>query len=110
ALLDRPADCTLHGGALAMLVRDPSTRSRHLPQALRHFAEGDPQLPPSALVTALTTHPEPVLDAFRARLHRADGAEALRTLADVTTPDLARRVATLVGEAVERHPETAEDV
>ncbi|WP_246101694.1 trypsin-like peptidase domain-containing protein [Streptomyces cyaneus] len=110
ALLDRPADCTLHGGALAMLVHDPRTRARHLPQALRHFAEGDPQLPPSALVTALTTHPEPVLDAFRARLRLPDAAEALRTLADVTTPDLAGRVATLVGEAVERHPETAEDV
>ncbi|KUL40336.1 hypothetical protein ADL12_13575 [Streptomyces regalis] len=109
-LLDRPADCTLHGGALAMLVRDPSTRSRHLPQAVRHFAEGDPQLPPSALVTALTTHPEPVLDAFRARLHRPDASAALRTLADATTPGLAHRVAALVGEAVERHPATAEDV
>ncbi|KUO14608.1 hypothetical protein AQJ91_45885 [Streptomyces dysideae] len=110
ALLARPADCSLHGGALALLVRDPHTRSRHLPQALRHFAAGDPQFPPSALVAALTTHPEPVLDAFRARLHRPAPGEALRTLADVSTPGLARRVAVLVREAVEQHPETAADL
>ncbi|MFJ8538557.1 trypsin-like peptidase domain-containing protein [Streptomyces sp. NPDC093591] len=109
ALLDRPTDRSLHGGALAMLVRDPRTRARHLPQAVRHFAAGDPQLPPSALVTALDTHPEPVLDAFRARLYRPDAAQALRTLADVTPPGLAGRVAILVGEAVRRHPESAED-
>ncbi|MEU6668224.1 trypsin-like peptidase domain-containing protein [Streptomyces sp. NPDC046727] len=112
ALLARPADCTLHGGALALLVRDPQTRDRHLTAALRHFADGDPQFPPSALVPALTTHPEPVLEAFRARLRAPDagGPEtgaALRTLADVTTPALARRVAALVREAVELRPETA---
>ncbi|MGW2721552.1 trypsin-like peptidase domain-containing protein [Streptomyces sp. NPDC001492] len=110
ALLARPADCTLHGGALALLVRDPRTRARHLPQALRQFAAGDPHVPPSALVAALTTHPEPVLDAFRERLRGPDTGQALRTLADVTTPPLARRVATLVREAVERRPETAVDV
>ncbi|GAA2511696.1 trypsin-like peptidase domain-containing protein [Streptomyces longisporus] len=110
ALLARPADCTLHGGALALLVRDPRTRARHLPQALRQFAGGDPHFPASALVAALTTHPEPVLDAFRERLRGPDAGQALRTLADVTTPPLARRVATLVREAVERRPETAADV
>ncbi|MFI7404717.1 trypsin-like peptidase domain-containing protein [Streptomyces sp. NPDC049541] len=110
ALLARPADCTLHGGALALLVRDPRTRARHLPQALRQFADGDPHFPASALVAALTTHPEPVLDAFRERLRGPDAGHALRTLADVTTPPLARRVATLVREAVERRPETAVDV
>ncbi|MGW3120328.1 trypsin-like peptidase domain-containing protein [Streptomyces sp. NPDC001107] len=110
ALLARPADCTLHGGALALLVRDPRTRARHLPQALRQFAAGDPHFPPSALVAALTTHPEPVLDAFRERLRGPDAGQALRTLADVTTPPLARRVAVLVREAVERRPETAVDV
>ncbi|MDH6221933.1 trypsin-like peptidase domain-containing protein [Streptomyces pseudovenezuelae] len=109
-LLARPADCTLHGGALALLVRDPRTRARHLPQALRHFAAGDPHFPPNALIAALTTHPEPVLDAFRERLRRADAGHALRTLADVTTPPLARRVADLVREAVEQRPETAADV
>jgi hypothetical protein len=109
-LLARPADCTLHGGALALLVRDPRTRARHLPQALGHFMAGDPQFPPSALVAALATHPEPVLDAFRARLRRPGAGEALRTLADVTTPTPARRIAVLVREAVEQRPETAADV
>ncbi|MER7566734.1 trypsin-like peptidase domain-containing protein [Streptomyces sp. NPDC097941] len=109
-LLARPEDCTLHGGALALLVRDPHTRARHLPQALGHFAAGDPQFPPSALVPALATDPEPVLDAFRARLRRPGAGEVLRTLADVTTPALARRVAALVREAVQRRPETAGDV
>ncbi|MGX1548594.1 trypsin-like peptidase domain-containing protein [Streptomyces adustus] len=99
-LLARPADCTVHGAALALLVRDPHTRSRHLPRALRHFAAADPQLPPSALVPALATHTEPVLAAFRARLRRADAGEALRTLAGVTTPALACRVAAVVQEAV----------
>ncbi|MDX3780281.1 trypsin-like peptidase domain-containing protein [Streptomyces europaeiscabiei] len=111
ALLGRPADVTLHSGALALLVRDPGTRSRYLPQALERFAAGDPQLPASALVMALATHPDPVLDAFRARL-RTPGAEgsdgdALRTLAEVTTPGLARRVTTLVREVVELRPEVA---
>ncbi|MFI6566927.1 trypsin-like peptidase domain-containing protein [Streptomyces sp. NPDC050534] len=110
ALLARPADCTLHGGALALLVRDPRTRARHLPRALRHFAADDPRFPPSALVPALATHPEPVLDAFRERLRRPGAGRALRTLADVTTPSLARRVAVLVREAVREHPETAADV
>ncbi|MGW2702656.1 trypsin-like peptidase domain-containing protein [Streptomyces sp. NPDC001340] len=108
ALLARPADRTLHGGALAVLVRDPDTRDRHLAEALRHFADGDPQFPPGVLVPALTSHPEPVLDAFRARLRGGpDAGETLRTLADVTTPALARRVAALVREAVGLRPETA---
>jgi hypothetical protein len=67
-------------------------------------------LPASALVAALTSHPEPVLEAFRARLTRSGAGEALRTLADVTTPALARRVAAVVHEAVQRQPETAADL
>ncbi|NUP15834.1 MAG: serine protease, partial [Streptomyces sp.] len=110
ALLARPDDCTLHSGAVALLVRDPRTRARHLPQALALFEAADPQFPPSALVAALTTHPEPVLDAFRARLNRPDAGQALHTLADVTTPGLALRVGALVREAVGRHPEIAADV
>lgn len=110
ALLARPEDGALHGGALALLVRDPRTRARHLPQALGHFASGDPQFPPGALVPALATDPDPVLDAFRERLRRPGAGAALRTLADVTTPALARRVAALVREVVERRPETAGDV
>lgn len=109
ALLARPDDCTLHGGALAVLVREPRTRGLHLPQALAHFVAADPQFPPDALVAALPTHPDLVLEAFRARLSRPDAGEALRTLADVTTPGLARRVAAVVREAVQRCPETAAD-
>ncbi|MER7193340.1 trypsin-like peptidase domain-containing protein [Streptomyces flaveolus] len=106
-LLTRPADGLLHGGALALLVQDPGSRDRHLPRALDHFAAGDPYLPPSAVAAALPTHPDPVLDAFRARLRGPDAGEALRRLLDATTPQLARRVAVLIGEAVAERPETA---
>ncbi|MDN3265625.1 serine protease, partial [Streptomyces sp. CSDS2] len=106
ALLARPADHTLHGAALAVLVHDPDARDRHLPAVLRHFADGDPRIPPSALVPALTTHPEPVLDAFRVRL-RAPADADLRTLTAITTPALARPVAALLQEAVRLRPETA---
>ncbi|MEU9356058.1 trypsin-like peptidase domain-containing protein [Streptomyces griseoloalbus] len=104
-VLVRSADRALHGGALALLVRDPNSRDRHLARALEHFAAGDPHLPPSALTDALETHPEPVLDAFRTRLARADAGGTFRTLADATTPALARPVAALLREAVERRPE-----
>ncbi|MCW7947440.1 large Pro/Ala/Gly-rich protein [Streptomyces hygroscopicus] len=107
ALMARPADCTLHGGALALLVRDPRTRARHLPGAVARFAAGDPQLPATALVTALTTHPEPVLAAFRARLRQSgpDVGDTLGVLADATTPSLAGRVAALVHEVAAERPE-----
>ncbi|MEV5387491.1 hypothetical protein [Streptomyces sp. NPDC052721] len=112
SLLARPTDRTLHGAALALLVRDPRTRDRHLPAALRHFADGDPQFPPSALVPALTTHPEPVLEAFRTRLCAPgaggpDTGAVLRSLTQVTTPALACRVAALVREALRLRPEAA---
>ncbi|GGQ48203.1 trypsin-like peptidase domain-containing protein [Streptomyces mutabilis] len=106
-LLAGPADEPLHGGALALLVMDPGSRDRHLARALGRFAAGDPYFPPSAVAAALPTHPEPVLDAFRARLRGPDAGEALRRLADATTPALAHRVAVLVGEAVTERPETA---
>ncbi|MFI8190307.1 trypsin-like peptidase domain-containing protein [Streptomyces sp. NPDC085946] len=107
ALLARPADHALHGGALALLLRDPDTRARYLPQALEHFAAGDPHLPPRTLAGALADRPEPVLRAFGARLARPDTGEALRALADATPPALARRVAGLLGEAAARRPEAA---
>ncbi|MGW3847028.1 trypsin-like peptidase domain-containing protein [Streptomyces fagopyri] len=109
ALLARPADCTLHGGALGLLVRDPRSRAAYLPQALERFAAGDAHLPARALVPALATHADAVIAAFRTRLRQpgADPAEALRTLADVTTPALAHRVAALVREMVELRPEAA---
>ncbi|MEU0250484.1 trypsin-like peptidase domain-containing protein [Streptomyces sp. NPDC006235] len=106
-LLARPADHTLHGGALALLVQDPHTRDRYLPRALEHFAAGDPHLPPDAPAAALAAHPEPVLGAFAVRLERPDPEEALRALADATPPGLARRVAALVGQAAQRRPELA---
>ncbi|MFK4108758.1 trypsin-like peptidase domain-containing protein [Streptomyces sp. NPDC002176] len=108
ALLARPADRALHGGALALLAVDPVSRDQHLPRALRHFAAGDSGLPPTALLPALATHPDTVLDAFRARLRRGpDPAGALRALADVTDPAVARRVAALVRETLASRPETA---
>ncbi|TGB12635.1 serine protease [Streptomyces sp. MZ04] len=109
ALLARPADDTLHGAALALLVRDPQTRARHLPPALRRFTAGDPQLPPSALVAAFDTHPEPVIAAFRKRLYGPGPApgDVLRSLADVTAPALARRVADLVRDVLELRPDLA---
>ncbi|GHF59536.1 trypsin-like peptidase domain-containing protein [Streptomyces griseosporeus] len=110
ALLARPADTDLHGGALALLVRDPATRARHLPQALRRFAAGDPQLPPDALLTALATHADAVLDAFRTRLAGPAAGAALRALAEVTEPGPARRIAELVREAAALRPDAAEDV
>ncbi|MEU1710594.1 serine protease [Streptomyces sp. NPDC005706] len=113
ALLARPADRTLHGGALALLVRDPATRERHLTEALRHFADGDPLFPPAALVPVLDTHPGPVLEAFRARLSGdggPDAGETLRPLADITSHAVAGRVAALVRDAVETRPELAAPV
>ncbi|MGW2205340.1 trypsin-like peptidase domain-containing protein [Streptomyces sp. NPDC001774] len=104
ALLARPGDAVLHGPALGLLVRDPHTRSRHLPRALTH-----PRVPADALAAALATHPEPVLAALQSRLHGPGEAagEALRALAEVTTPALARRAAALVGAYVDRHPDGA---
>ncbi len=110
-LLDRPGDEALHGAALGLLVRDPHTRAHHLPYALRRFAADDPGLPASALATAMGTHPEPVLAAFRDRLRARDTgtAEVLRGLPDVPSPALARRVADLVRERVEQCPRAAAD-
>ncbi|MFF3764797.1 trypsin-like peptidase domain-containing protein [Streptomyces sp. NPDC001922] len=109
ALLIRPDAALHHGAALALLVGDPETRSRHLPQALARFVTGDPQLPPSALAPALATHPEPVLDAFRARLNEPGetAAEVLLALADPTGPALHRRAAALVRAYVAARPEGA---
>ncbi|MEV6398622.1 serine protease [Streptomyces sp. NPDC051907] len=109
ALLARPGDLALHGPALALLVRDPHTRSRYLAQALAAFVAGDTGLPVSALTPALATHPDSVLAAFQARLLQPGGGarEVLCALAEVTTPALARRAADLVSEYVEHWPEGA---
>ncbi|MFJ9598150.1 serine protease [Streptomyces virginiae] len=107
ALLARPADVTLHGSALAVLLRDPQVRARYLPDALASFADPDPgcRLPAAALVAALPVLPDQdaVFAALRAR---ADG-EVLRALAALTTPALARRAADLVREHLARTPADA---
>ncbi|OEJ41303.1 hypothetical protein AR457_09630 [Streptomyces agglomeratus] len=113
ALLARPGDAARHGPALGLLVRDPETRSRHLARALSAFGGDGSQPPASALAAALTTHPEPVLAAFRARLMDGGGGggsavdDVLRALSDVREPALARRAAALVREYVDRHPDGA---
>ncbi|MEU0379879.1 serine protease [Streptomyces cyaneofuscatus] len=106
-LLARPDDAGLHAAALTLLVRDPKSRGRHLPQALRLFSHGDPRLPVELFAEVFPLHPEPVLAALRARLARpGDGAAAvLRALAGLDTPALALHVAGLVREYIDAHPE-----
>ncbi|WP_208545395.1 serine protease [Streptomyces sp. Tu 2975] len=101
-----------HGPALTLLVRDPVSRPRHLLRALELFAAGDPCLPADAVTDALTTHPGPVLAAFRSRLLRPDSSdragETLAALADAAaTPAVARRAAALVCEYVDHRPDGA---
>ncbi|MFI5826602.1 serine protease [Streptomyces sp. NPDC051578] len=107
ALLARPTDTTLHGGALAVLLRDPQVRARYLPDALACFRDPEcgARLPAEALVAALPVLPDPdaVFAALRAR---ADG-EVLRALAALTTPALARRAGDLVREHLARCPSDA---
>lgn len=109
ALLARPADAALHGAALTLLVQDPRSRDRHLPQALRAFVAGEPRLSAEALAVALSSHPKPVLAAFRERLTRpGDGAgEALCALAGVDAPELALHAAGLVRAYIDSHPDDA---
>jgi hypothetical protein len=75
AILARSEDEALHTAALGILVRDPATRVRYLPAALRRFAAADQGLEAAAVASALPTHPELVLDAFRARLQAGQGTE-----------------------------------
>ncbi|MFF0052506.1 hypothetical protein [Streptomyces sp. NPDC005498] len=107
ALLAHPADVDLHGAALTLLVRDPQTRDRYLPQALRVFVQGDPHLSAAELVVALPTRREPVIAAFREALTRpGDGAgEVLRSLAAVDAPTPALHAPGPVRAYVDSHPE-----
>ncbi|MGW6575825.1 serine protease, partial [Streptomyces sp. NPDC054945] len=104
ALLARPADTTLHGSALAILLRDPQVRGRYLPDALACFRDPErgSRLPAEALVAALPVLPDPD-EVFAALRARADG-EVVRALAALTTPGLARRAAELVREHLARCP------
>ncbi|MGW9641861.1 trypsin-like peptidase domain-containing protein [Streptomyces albidoflavus] len=109
-LLSRTADAALHGGALALLVRDPVSRGRYVEQAAARFAAAhDPQLTAAALGVALATHPGPVLDAFRRRL-AAPGSQAgdvLRVLAEETAPAVAAPATAFAGELLRARPDTA---
>ncbi|GGS26477.1 hypothetical protein Snoj_05310 [Streptomyces nojiriensis] len=104
ALLARPADATLHGSALAILLRDPQARGRYLSDALACFRrpESGSRLPAAALVAALPVLPDPD-EVFAALRARADG-EVVRALAALTTPGLARRAGDLVREHLARNP------
>lgn len=110
AVLARPADSELHGPVLALLVADPRTRARYLPQAVRAFvAEGpqDVRVPAAALAAALPTHADIVVTAYRDRLARPDqgAGEVLRALAGIDAPELALHAAGLVRAYAEGHPE-----
>ncbi|MFF8915816.1 trypsin-like peptidase domain-containing protein [Streptomyces sp. NPDC015032] len=107
ALLSRPGDASLHGAALTLLVHDPQSRDHYLPQALRAFVAGDPQLPAEALVSALLSHPRQVLTALRERLTRPDdgAGEALCSLAGIDAPALALHTAGLVRAYIDSHPD-----
>ncbi|TRV73412.1 trypsin-like peptidase domain-containing protein [Streptomyces sp. 130] len=110
AVLARPADSELHGPVLALLVADPRTRARYLPQAVRAFvAEGpqDVRVPAAALAAALPTHADIVVTAYRDRLARPDqgAGEVLRGLAGIDAPELALHAAGLVRAYAEGHPE-----
>lgn len=102
-------DAALHGAALTLLVQDPETRDRYLPQALRAFVAGGPAPSAEALAVALPSHPEPVLAAYRERLTRpGDGAgEALCALAGIDAPALALHTAGLVRAYIDSHPDDA---
>lgn len=117
-LLAREGEPGLHGAALALLVRDPATRARHLTGALAAYAADDPFIGPEVLGPALTTDTGAVLAAFEARLARpGPGAAAvLRVLADApagtggsgapgSLPDPATRLA---GRLLRDRPERAE--
>ncbi|MFC8536178.1 trypsin-like peptidase domain-containing protein [Streptomyces sp. NPDC057249] len=110
AVLARPADSELHGPVLALLVADPRTRARYLPQAVRAFvAEGpqDVRVPAAALAAALPTHADIVVTAYRDRLARPDqgAGEVLRALAGIDAPELALHAAGLVRAYAGGHPE-----
>ncbi|WEH36175.1 trypsin-like peptidase domain-containing protein [Streptomyces sp. AM 4-1-1] len=111
ALLSRPDEPDVRGPALTVLVQDPATRERHLPAALRALAAGDPGRSASvaALAEALTSHPEPVLAAFRQCLARPGDAagEVLSALAGTDSPALALHAADLVREYLDHHPDDA---
>ncbi|MFC1421448.1 serine protease [Streptacidiphilus cavernicola] len=109
ALLARPAERELHGAALTLLVADPETRPRHLPDAVAGYAAAEPHLTPDSLAPALDSHTALVLAAYRARLHQPgeEAAAVLRTLGATPAPRARAATARLVAEYLAEHPEAA---
>ncbi|UNS99321.1 serine protease [Streptomyces tubbatahanensis] len=115
ALLSRAEVRDSHEIALTVLVRDPHSRPRHLGAALRRFAASGGSELAAALSDACTTHPEQVFAAFHALLTDSASAparsQAVRSLACLRTPALARRAAMLVRQHAAVSPGLAsEDV
>ncbi|MFE9728301.1 trypsin-like peptidase domain-containing protein [Streptomyces sp. NPDC005794] len=110
-LLARTDDTALHAQALTVLVRDPGTGGRYLPQALRVFAGGDPRLPAALLTKFLPEHPEPVLAALQVRLSLPGEAadDVLRELASLDTPALALHAPGLVRHYIDTRSRHGED-
>ncbi|MGE7438243.1 serine protease [Kitasatospora sp. NPDC001175] len=107
ALLAREDEPALHGAALALLVRDGQSRGRYLAAAIARYLADDPFVTAQVLAPALAQWPEQVLAAFRQRLAApgAAMAEALRVLAEVPDPAVARRGLGLAAELLREHPE-----
>lgn len=111
-LLAREDEPALHGAALALLVRDPQTRTEHLPAALAAYEEDDPFVTAEVLAPALDGDLDLVLAAFRRRLAAPGGAvaEGLRVLAGAADPAVARRGMELAAELLRERPERAAQV
>lgn len=111
-LLSRGEERELHGAALALLVADPDTRSRHLPAAVSRYVAGDPHLTPASLAPALESHSALVLSAFHTRLHQPgeEAAAILRTLGATPAPRARTAAARMVGDYLEARPEAAAQV
>lgn len=77
ALLAREDEPGLHGAALAVLVRDPQTRARHLPAALEAYRADRPFVTAQVLGLALGTDRDAVLAAFEERLAAPGGGTGL---------------------------------
>ncbi|MFC5907425.1 serine protease [Streptacidiphilus monticola] len=108
ALLARPDEETLHGAALAVLVRDPETRPRALRDALGRYLAGDPLLPAAALAPALDSDPAAVLAVFARRLGRpGEEAAILRVLGETPAPRARRAAGLLVAAHLTARPESA---
>ncbi|MFE7194646.1 trypsin-like peptidase domain-containing protein [Kitasatospora sp. NPDC057541] len=116
ALLAREDEPTLHGAALALLLRDERSRAGHLPAALAAYRRGEDRfLTARSLAPALESDPEPVLAALADRLGGPAGADpagapvaaTLRVLADARAPSAARRGAELAARLLRERPALA---